>query len=53
MYFISIILFYSMFLVSIILAPQNVDRHIILNLSILFPAIVVLLLKIKEILELK
>lgn len=53
MYFISIILFYSIFLVSIILAPQNVDRHIILNLSILFPAIVVLLLKIKEILELK
>lgn len=44
-YFLSITIFYSIFIISSIVAPMDVDRVINLNISILLPALIIFMLQ--------
>lgn len=45
-YFLSIMIFYSIFIISVIIAPMDGDRVINLNISILFPALIIFMIQL-------
>jgi len=52
-YFFSILIFYSIFIAISILTPDDIDRQINLNLSILFPALIILFIDVFNFLKRK
>ena len=52
-YFLSILIFYSIFIAISILTPDDIDRQINLNLSILFPALIILFIDVFNFLKRK